>query len=407
LENRVKKSQALREKLTRLNTVFEAISDRDDELAKSQRDFAEWTSGTAPLNFALEAIRSLEEAIANSKAAGTYPPDFKDVALQRLLDRNQCICGRKLDDDDANTHIGQLLGLVTGAGPKGDALQDLDKEVALFHERRNGLLRRFTELQAVRKSIVGEIDELEIEKSTLQSQVGDGQTIEESEVWEQLNELLNRRKDKEVQFARLEGEFEEKKRQLSTAEGEYQRLAGKSEKAKRLWVEYKFLDVAIAAIDGVYDSIVAQVRELLWTEISKNYKDWHSKKLSSDRIVLDDDFAIYKVNKSGQREPFSQGEFRLLYYSLCIALRTVSGFTFPLIIDSPWGNMDDDSRASLAHAVTGVSKDIQTAIFVLDSEYPATLAKICSVAKPRVFSIEMFDDANSPTKRSTIKSVRN
>jgi len=405
LEARVEKSQALRAKLGQLQTAKNGISLLNEELEKNEKELAEWTATSAPLVFASGAIADLEAAIEKSKATGTFPPDFQASAIQRLLDDGDCICGRDLSDAHAKKHVKDLLQQFEGAGPRGTELQKLDREVALFRERQSVNSRRFKELQKVRIAVTKDLDSLKADYDRLTSEVGDGQTVEEIEVWEELTTLLNLRKEKDVELALLHKDRENKEKEVEEAEISYKKLAGKSSAASILATEYEFLEAAILSVQNVYETILIRVRELLGAEIAKNYEEWHSKEGSTDTILLDEDFSIKKFNKSGHQEPFSMGEYRLLYYSLCLALRSVSGFTFPLIIDSPWGNMDDKSRANLAEAVTKASSNVQTAVFVLDSEYPPEIEEICRKGAPRFFNLEMFDDPNSAAKRSAFEAI--
>lgn len=403
LRSRLEKSGALREQLIERDQASDKVRDASNELFENVEKLSRWAGLAAPLAFAEKALAEMTATVAASKKAGTFPPDFQASALKRLLDGDECICGRHLDDDNARSRVQELLDEFKVAGPRGEELQRLDKELARFSERNLQCVREYRELIAIRTAISEDLEEANSNLVRLNSEVGDVDRTEDIALWEELNELQNRRRDKEVDLTLMRAERDTCKKDEENALAAYMRLASQSVAARKLASQLVFLDEAIASIDAIYRTIVERVRANLGQHLKDNYAKWHSKQNTSDEIVLTEDFNIQKLNQFGHQTSFSMGEYRLLYYSLCLALRGVSGYQFPLLIDSPWGNMGVTSRKRLAEAVSSQAGDFQTTLFVLDSEFTPEIASICLKAKPKLYQIEMSE--SDGTKASVIQEV--
>lgn len=389
LEDRVKKSANMRGLLYQRDSAQTTLNNLEKELEKANLELAEWAGLNSSLFFGDSALQLLTDAVEESKKAGKYPPDFQATALNRLLEIGTCICGRDLStDSEAKQHIQSLLEDFAEAGPRGTELQNLNSHLIIFKERKADSVKEYAEKIKIRASIISDIEECTEELAGLNLQVGDGATMDEVQIWDQLNSLLQSRKDKDVELSIISADIEAKTAELDRANTEYLRLLSKSDSAKKLSNELDFLNGAIEQIDQVYKNILSKVLNIVGTALKENWENWHSKE-EPEEIVLTEDFQIFKINHAGQKTTFSFGEHRLLYYSLCFAARLVSGFQFPLIIDSPWGNMDTSTRKSLAAEIVNKLDDSQTALFVLDSEFPAEVSSILAKGNPRLYQIHM------------------
>lgn len=404
LKERVENSTKMRGLLHLRDTAQNKLNDFERELEKTNQDLAEWAGLNSSLFFGDSALVALAEAVEDSKKAGKYPPDFQAVALKRLLDSGSCICGRDLKNDHtAEKHIQTLLEDFAEAGPRGTELQILNSHLTIFKDRKADASKEYSDLLKIRAAIIKDIDEISDELAGLNVQVGDGGTMDEVQIWDQLTSLLQSRKDKEVELSLIAAEIAVKNSELDKANSEYARLVSQSESAKKLSNELEFLSDAIEQIDQVYNNILSKVLSIVGTALKENWENWHSKD-QPEEILLTEDFQIYKINAAGQRTTFSKGEYRLLYYCLCFAARLVSGFKFPLLIDSPWGNMDTSTRKSLATELVNKLDDSQTALFVLDSEFPSEISSILAAGKPRLYQINL--ESAHDYKRSTITEIK-
>ena len=66
--------------------------------------------------------------------------------------------------------------------------------------------------------------------------------------------------------------------------------------------------------------------------------------------------------------------------------------------------MDTSTRKSLATELVNKLDDSQTALFVLDSEFPSEISSILAAGKPRLYQINL--ESAHDYKRSTITEIK-
>ena len=72
----------------------------------------------------------------------------------------------------------------------------------------------------------------------------------------------------------------------------------------------------------------------------------------------------------------SAGETEVLAFSFLSALSSISGFEFPVIIDTLFGRISKKTRINFTQILPTVMKDKQIIILVTDTEFTEDLAKI-------------------------------
>jgi DNA sulfur modification protein DndD len=404
LKEKVARSADLRAAVGRREEAENSVTELERELQTSQEGLANWAGKNAPFFLGRSALEKLHEAIQLSKSAGTFPPDFQFHALEKLLHDGTCICGRELgDSDNAKTHIQALIDEFKLAGPRGSVLQTLETHLTIFNSQTSDAWSSYESAILVQESIR---EDLETARSALQkakSAVPEGNDMGELGVWDALTALLESRRDTERELVRNEELVRQAKESLLAARTEFERAASRSTTSKKLASEYTFLDKAITKIDSVYNEIVDDIRDLVGGALNSYYRQINTKD-NPEEIVLTPKFGVYKINSVGAKTPFSPGESRMLYYAFCLALREVSGFHFPVLIDSPWGNVSKGARNEIAGLLAkNVIGDFQLVLLVLDSEYTKEIDAILSVHKPRMFKVTLRSSKES--KRAYLEKV--
>ncbi len=373
------------------------------QLKNEEDKLALWAANNAPIFLGASALVKMSEIVANADAAGTLPPAFKPDNLLDLISKGTCICGHDLKyDAKAVSHIEEIISEYRVAGPRGMELQKISVHLGIFAERKDEADKEFNEHIKLIKSCRDDIDGNRLKAAELKQEIGDSGESEDVKIFELLLQQLNARSDASTSLALKKADLERENKLLAAATAEYDRVLRKSGVTAALRHEFEFLGEAVKQIEQIANRIMTGVLERVSEELNNNFQAWHSKE-NPERIELDEDFKMRKVGEFGQSSSFSQGEYRLLYYALCFAARTVSGFKLPLFVDSPWGNMDNTTRSALANVMASDTESRQTLILVLDSEYPDELAQIMAAGKPKNFTIKMSSD--NKNKYSEIKAV--
>jgi DNA sulfur modification protein DndD len=404
LKERVEKSGRIKAKMDELTELDADSAVLREQLKSENEKLAMWVATNAQFYFGAKALLDMRTSIKKAKDKGSFPPAFKPEPLLKLIEDGACICGQELSaGGSAIAHIENLIEEYRVAGPRGVELQKISVHLEAFFERQADSKPAYEAHIKIVKSILEDIQAKANRAAELKLEVGEDAALDEAKLFEQLLAQLEARGRAATNLALKISEYEQEKVVLAAAELEYERMLKKSDVAMNLRMQFVFIGEALEKIEVVYERILQGVLEQVGGKLNSNFQTWHSKD-NPETIKLGEDFTISKIGNFGQPTSFSKGEYRLLYYSLCFAARAVSGFKLPLIVDSPWGNMDNTTRTILSNVISEKTDERQTVILVLDSEYPPELAQIMSAGRPRHFAIKMHSGVDE--KYSTIEEVK-
>ena len=88
-------------------------------------------------------------------------------------------------------------------------------------------------------------------------------------------------------------------------------------------------------------------------------------------VKIDEDYNISVINIEGSQclGSLSAGERQVLALSFLAALRDVSGFDAPVLIDTPLGRISKEPKDSIAELLPVFLKNVQVTMLVTDEEY--------------------------------------
>ena len=102
------------------------------------------------------------------------------------------------------------------------------------------------------------------------------------------------------------------------------------------------------------------------------------KKGEFSKIGIDEGYNVSVINRFGDEclGSLSAGERQVLALSFLAALREVSGFDAPIIIDTPLGRISDKPRENIAELLPKFLKGSQVTMLTTDSEYKGVRGKL-------------------------------
>jgi DNA sulfur modification protein DndD len=127
-------------------------------------------------------------------------------------------------------------------------------------------------------------------------------------------------------------------------------------------------------------------------------------------IQIDDEYKVLVHNKAGVeiRSLLSAGETACLAFAFSLTLSDVAGFSYPMIVDSPLGRLDNEVKefvsGVLSKALRSDSENESKQILMLmtDSEYSSDVADALASMKPKVMEI-IFDEEKSESSFEVVK----
>jgi DNA sulfur modification protein DndD len=335
--------------------------------------------------FAEKLVQHGREITQRLRQERRMPAKVLNVFIDELLSVGECVCGCVLSLGSPERQKVEALRTIAGDQHFNNAVSALDHALGLI----DGVTHR------VRTNLKDAINERDIYKRRLRK-------IEEEQ--QEIHEKLGGKDDEEI--ADLEKERERKlldQRELTLEEGRLQKdlsdretelaavhreiesskqVASIAAKAQR---RLKAVDDSIALLEKIREHEMRDLRKVLNDEIDAHFQNIIDRaywaELSEDfvlrlkkRVGIGDTGEVIDVAKStGQGQVTS-----LVFIASLVALarrrseiptilKDVEGGEYPMVMDSPFGQLGDEFRAGVAKWIPTLAP--QVIIFVSSSQY--------------------------------------
>lgn len=357
-------ASALQQRRDRLERDLEQREEEMTALIASIRTLA--TSG-----FTVIAHPAVERALAildEKRERGEIPSSIRQQFVQDLIERLQCICGRKFEADGAEHQ--RLMALMKSSLPGSleDDVMDTAAALRPFAERAERLrdelnqsMKRRAELLDIMKSLEEELDEVrdqlkgspQEEISRLEEQREDFRADIESYRLEQGN--------CDTRIDHLSAELEELKKQIQVAKKEKKterELTRKASLAQR----------SADAIGEVYETFADDMRRRIEAKTKEIFRLLVWKDSHFQDVRLGSDYNLEVIDRYGlpARPELSAGERQVLSLSFITAMSRVSEEEAPLVMDTPFGRLSSQHRNNITEHLPELAD--QLVLFVTDEE---------------------------------------
>jgi DNA sulfur modification protein DndD len=357
----------------RLEARIETLLEREEELeAKLERTLLE--AGT--FNLARGALEDAAAQLERMGARGELPPDIRRSFLNERLDEGECICGCDLDTQPARREqVEELRDTTPDISDRTiEASYEFPSTIATADERYQSLRSIKADLRDTERERLGkEQDREELSEQLRQKDLPEGVDLEALD--DQREQLRAEVRQLQTQQGRLEEQLESKEHEVEAAKERLERELAKDERNADLVAEVEFYKRARQEVESIKDDLLTQVRTDIETSLDTYYNELTWKNEAYD-LALDDRFSINIEGPEGPREVdrLSAGETELLALSFIAALTEVSGFSAPVLIDTPVGRIDEEHRAAIADRLPEFLSEHQLTFLFTDSEYSDVVA---------------------------------
>jgi DNA sulfur modification protein DndD len=344
-----------------------------ENIQEVEKELAEYILVNAPMILAKDSIQNTLKILSNLSMEGILPPKIEDTFVKELLDiKKECICGTKLDKGEARQKLIKML-------EDRKLKEGVSKEANELKYQLNPILKDIGEFDKKNKSLVTKIDSLK--KRLKESNDGLNEVSAQLKKFGEFSkeDLLNKEKERDSfneaisenieKITALKIKIGEFKQKLKNAENDYDNLSKVLLKNKQLLMKKEFVKKGVAILEEIKNKMIDELR----IEIEKNTRQFFTKMVSAknfDAISIGEDYKI-RIIKGGQPalKSLSVGETLLLGLSFMAALRKVSGFVAPLVIDTPLAPIDKEYRNNLIDFMSTVLEGTQIILLVKDTEY--------------------------------------
>ncbi len=349
-------------------------------------------SECAPILLSIQALSYSEKLIEEETERGVLPPNIKDVFLKDLLEKGTCICGRELaEGSDCRHNVEKLLEQIMPSDISYKAtegryvIQNMLNEKN-FVDRYAALLQKKQDYEEKLSTLS---DEIEKESDKLSKYDIEDIRQKEEERKQKQSELqrLNTRKgvlgNKIVNLEQEIVELEEK----------YSRYQTSDARINHLREQYKFANELKDCFTNIKESILDDVREKLEEKTRSYFFSMIWKKDAFSDVHINDIGNQYKISVLSAfgnecLGDLSAGEKQVLALSFTAALYSVSGYSAPVIIDTPLGRISGVPRDNIASSLPNYLSETQVIMLATDTEYTDTVRDKLKVSVGAEYKIE-------------------
>jgi DNA sulfur modification protein DndD len=376
-------SRALQEQrethLSSIDELESEIKEINDQIRAHIND-----SGFVPL--AMPLLRETAEKLDNLREQGAIPTELSNEFIDTLIEHNECICGRELQEGTvARERVAGLRGEATAEGVEQGALriighldQFTEKE-GTFFEDVEGLVDQRKEKHSEVDTLEEYVDEISSELGDIDKETDDGMTVKELENKRSRKETERGELNREI--GQLEEKIESRKEDLEELEED---IAGMKEERAEARLAKRRQRAAELVRDEITDSF-ADLRHKVrrWSNemVQDTFSEIASKELTAE---ITDDFELKIRQDVGDRKievDKSTGERQIASLAFVGSLVKIArdryeadtdtdyftGGIYPLVMDSPFGALDKSHRRQVGRVIPTLAS--QVVVFATDSQW--------------------------------------
>lgn len=350
-----------------LMAEIDRIKMQYDEAASEKANYVlEHLFGTQLFNNIAYTVKSIKA----KSSEGILPPKIQETFIRELLETGKCICG---NDISADPHSREMVERLLNKA-KYSEISDICTELKYELEpmlKPESILEALNEKDRKIMSLKEDMQRRQNHHKELETRISRADNMSIAELTDEKSQLLAR-KDK------LSEDLGANKARLKNAENEQGRLQTEYERATRNDRKYRhirkqqeFCERAHQSLMKVRDGLLDHVRTTVRKHTREYFLQLLWKKDTYKDVTIDEDYNITTQHIDGYdvRAGLSKGEKLVLALSFMAALRKVTGFGFPLLIDTPLGRVSGEPRHNIARLLPEFLKNNQVTLLVTDAEY--------------------------------------
>lgn len=336
--------------------------------------------------FISETVTAFRGVVEELRERGELPTGIKQQFVQELLQRQQCICGAELrEGTEAHQQVSRWIDR-SGVAEVEEATiraiaqvdelekqvpefwEEVDRQQASLNDRRTELSRVETQLDDIKKKLRnfpdGDVSQLQKRLDEIEAKIGD----------------LNR-------------ETGSNQQQLETLTREIEALAKKIDKQQMNEYKQALAQRRIAATQDAMDRLVevrSRLEHQFRLQLEKRVQELFSQISFTPYIPkLNEKYELTLVEKTGGKEAdvaASTGENQILSLSFIggiiegvrewsqkNALMGPDSSTFPIVMDSPFGSLDEIYRRQIAKKLPKLAN--QLVVLVTKTQWRGEVAE--------------------------------
>jgi len=371
----------------------------EENIEKTKEQVVNNLIEVGPSIYGIAAMNSAIKQIEQKAKKGDIPPKIKQTFVRELLEKGECICGTDISvENEARHRLETLLNEAKISEIYEDILKlkyqlnPMIERATNFLEEQNNLRKRLMEFEEEKRRAKNELQEV---NTRLQ-----GINVEEIANLEVARQQLKRQEESLIRdIGILEQKIENARLAIDRDQRELERELRKSRKFREVNEKLKIAAETLNALNTIRQKLIDDIRNTIEKKTRDYFLRLIWKKDTYDTVTIDNNYNISVINKLGSEclGTLSAGERQILALSFLAALREVSGFDAPIIIDTPLGRISKEHKESIAMLLPEFLKDAQVTMFMTDEEYSPRVRQLLAKKVGKEYEL-CYDESMSQTK---------
>ena len=375
--------------VTELNSKESKLKDRfedgEPKLKDYRKKFINSQISNGPILFLKNTFQTTVEKVDALRIKGDLPYDAKMIFTQDLLELNKCICHSDLSSklDAKNKETNQFRKNVEDVRDQMENDRGLDYALEMANYFKNLILNdpeqfvsdNFEKMENEHTKIKKNIKNISEELGEVRRKLQNVGVADIEDLTEDHKYVLNTMTESLKTIDKINQIIKDNRRMTGELRIKQNKLMKQDDRAKKIAFEQnvwlRISDVMDKALSSVKEEIRSQVQEKtfqIFIESMYKKKTW-------DRFTIDENYSaeLFDANYIPTLGSLSAGEKLFLALSFISALKDITGYKFPLVIDTPLGRVSAKPRYLLSKALPKFLPDEQVLFLATDTEFISPL----------------------------------
>jgi DNA sulfur modification protein DndD len=303
---------------------------------------------------------------------GKLPPKIQEWFVGDLLDEGECICGENLDEHPEKRerleHLQTEVSHVSEENLEGKT--EIPRIIDDGDEATEELLRTRQDIS----NIEDDIDKIQRELQDIAEELKKYDTpdddVDVSALENQRTELEEQKEELQKKVFQLEADINSKKEEVKEAKKEWKKEAEQQTKYQEMIRKVEFLEDTADDISDIKNKILSQIRKETQERLDEYFNELIWKDEEYD-IQVGENYTVSVLGPRGDNKigSLSAGEKQVLALSFMSALTSISGFSAPIVIDTPLGRISGENKRRIASNLPEYLQGTQITFLMTDQEF--------------------------------------
>jgi len=388
----------VREKQLERERLRERLEETQSDLKEAKQEAGSKLTEAGITVYNIDALKSGLDRLEELEQKGELPPKIQEWFIDRLLERGNCICGEDLDNQTRRENLQHLQqevadieeGNIDGKIRIPDLLNNADAQVDDLLSKRN----QVEDYRSERNSIQSDIDDISAalqKKDTIDAEDAAALEKQREEVNDRIEELSRR-------IGQLDNEIEDQQMVVEDKKAAWEAEMEKEDQHQALLRRVQFVEKARERVEEIRSNILERVRRETEDRLEEYFNEliWKDERYE---IYLTEDYEVEVQGPTAEKKlaSLSAGERQVLALAFMSALSRISGFSAPIVIDTPLGRISSKPRKRIAAQLPGYLEGRQVTLMMTDEEYTDDVAAQLNSHIANEYKLQYSDETTKVT----------